>query len=284
MVQILRRESETPIVSAKDDAVLARYAYGGSRGIIQRVGEELSVTVDPSNSLHVTVGSGRVVIDGWEIDISSATNLMFQSSSQDSAFDYIVLNIDLLSQTADLSTVTYENSHTFASEDLTENPTGSAQIAIWSRTRKSGVPDSGKYEISRIEYLTDTIADINRRLEILGFKQGVFTFNSEDTISGVTVEFIENSLRKQGKYVIVNLRCRVHAVTGKYPVLFVIPEGFAPKEEWLQFPGYQGDIITHNNSVPVHALATGVLQFDIPVILGELDLYLNCVNIGWEVP
>jgi hypothetical protein len=67
-IKIVREPSETPNISNIDDIIALRYAYGNQNGYIQGIGRELEAEYSDGT---FTVYSGRVVLQGVEVDIDA---------------------------------------------------------------------------------------------------------------------------------------------------------------------------------------------------------------------
>ena len=68
-IKMVRQPSETPNITNIDDIIPFRYAYGNQNGYVKDKGNEVGYTV---NGSQFTIGSGRIVLQGVESDISAS--------------------------------------------------------------------------------------------------------------------------------------------------------------------------------------------------------------------
>lgn len=116
--------------------------------------------------------------------------------------------------------------------------------------------------------LYENIRNIKSRLDTLGFKEGTFIINGNES----SQEVYENSIKKQGKYVIANL----HVTNENGITNIIIPEGFRPKEDIMIYcrafnnsKEVSGIEIKRNGEIPL----TSVYNFT----------YFAIQNAGWEI-
>lgn len=118
---------------------------------------------------------------------------------------------------------------------------------------------------------------IEERLTSLGFKEGVLTTGE---CEGTVVAISENSLKKQGKYVICNFTVDIEVVTDYGDFNFIIPEGFIPKSN---VSSHAGSSNWENNITTVYARSNGTLKFSMPYEdYGYNDHRIFIENFGWE--
>ena len=126
-LRLVRTSSVQPNITNKDDAKMIRYAYGGQDGYIQGYKEEIPITLQSSSSSmkYIKIGSGRLVLQGWEIDIDdNGWILNFSPASFTDYYIYVELN--LVDESVNIKVA---NSFT-AGDDLTENPFGKARLLL----------------------------------------------------------------------------------------------------------------------------------------------------------
>lgn len=258
-LRLVRQSSNTPNISNRDDACMARYAYGGFNGVVKNFGQELSLTAGNGS---VTLNSGRAVIQGWEIDIESETLSIPASTGTEYIHVYIELN--LLLEEAQLKTVSSGLNTAFPlslGDDLTQNTSGTARLplhrfALVASSIQGIVRES---EGQLIDYTKDietylynkfskdnsdtnkkfdsAVSTINQRLDKLGFRSGAITFLGSTYGSSGNTDTASSGVFRQGNYVIVNMVTQVSITqniltaylgSGGNP-LFVLPENFRPK-------------------------------------------------------
>lgn len=203
-IRLVREPSDTPNINNTDDFVGLRYAYGDNNGYIKGRGNECDYEI---NGLNFTIKSGRLVIDGVEVDIPSGGETITVTSSGVESRYVVYLEINLATNTAEIKT-TYSTSLVYptvdAGDDLTENTTGTARLPLY-RFRKE------KINVINLSTLKKLIKDIpysgaalrgydlskgtvEERLDALGFKQGSVTlkngttqYSDADTSTNLTI-------------------------------------------------------------------------------------------------
>lgn len=264
-IRLLRESSETPNITNKDDVKMIRYAYGGRTGIVKGYGEELEYS---SNATSFQIGSGCVVLQGWEVELDGAGWLLDISSVTGTRYYTIYLEVNAEIETAEIKSVydTAAYPQVDHGDDLTEVQSGTARFPIYnilvssgSITEVSRTITTMPYSIDEIASIGDRISDIESRLSALGFRQGVAN------LSGGTAT--RNSLKRQGKYVIFDL---VFTKTGRFHVQ--IPPGFRPTEQ-TEIPyvcGSSGGITYVNTTGSIDLSEVGT------------SATVKFVNLGWE--
>ena len=283
-IRLLRESSETPNITNKDDVKMIRYAYGGRTGIVKGYGEELEYS---SNATSFQIGSGCVVLQGWEVELDGAGWLLDISSVTGTRYYTIYLEVNAEIETAEIKSVydTAAYPQVDHGDDLTEAQSGTARFPIYkilvssgSITEVSRTITTMPYEVdeissvrtyfgSRIDTVNQTLTSHNQkfssiesRLSALGFRQGVAT------LSGGTAT--RNSLKRQGKYVIFDLV--FNTPTGGFHVQ--IPPGFRPTVQ-TEIPyvyGSSGGIayVNTDGSITLSGVGTSAT--------------VKFVNLGWE--
>lgn len=226
-IRLVRESSLTPNITNKDDVRMIRYAYGGYSGVVQGFGEELGYSVSESS---LTVNSGRVVYQGWEVDIEgSGWSLNVSDLAAGTFYHAVFLEINALTETAKVKSVYDTSSYPTISpgDDLTVYPSGTANFLLYTVKSVNGLIERVSSEFSVIPYSKDKFEQVDtkislltERLESLGFKEGVAT------VTGAT-EIRSNSLIKQGKHVIFTLDLKTQNPRG---LSVTIPEGFRPSQ------------------------------------------------------
>lgn len=293
-IKLLRESSETPNISNKDDVKMVRYAYGGYDGIIQKYGEEYAATVTGSS---LRIGSGRAVVNGWEVDIDGAGIVIDLSHMSYGSYYYTVyLEVNAELETVEVKTLydTAEYPRVSVGDDLTEAQSGTATLELYHFIISSGTISNvarvcvlipyGKTNHENIDNAlksfqsntssnftqvntqlsshTSRLSSIESRLSNLGFRQG------SCSVSGANVQV--NSLKRQGKYVIMDV---VLYVPGTSFTLY-IPSGFRPKSSVSVYIAYGS-----GQSISGTISTSGSIGFNNgSYTIGSV--YLR--NIGWE--
>lgn len=73
------------------------HAYGGENGIVSGYADELKITLEEENLVHIS--RGRVIFQGWEVDIDECRILLDDVTP---GFGGILLHIETGNQTAEL--------------------------------------------------------------------------------------------------------------------------------------------------------------------------------------
>lgn len=193
-VRLVRQSSySTPTISNKDDVRMIRYAYGGYNGILKGFGKELSYRTENQNFI---INPGRVVLDGWEVDIEDAWSFSYAGSIGTSYYS-VYLEVDAYKETAEIKQLkdTENFPEITAGEDLTVHPWGVARLLLYHiKVMLSGIESLTVVQPSK---KVDTIPYLSELVSRLGFKTGDFTWEGGNPQS--------STLYKQGRYVIGNI-------------------------------------------------------------------------------
>ena len=158
-LRLVRQTSDTPSITNRDDAKMVRYAYGGFDGVVKNVGSELDYSATGGN---FTINSGRIVLQGWEVDVSDeGWNLSILNAT--GYFYYsIYLEINLITETADIKSTYAVASYPEIDkgDDLTENSEGIARLLLYKVKSRSGAIDEVIKSFEVIDYLKDYIQQL----------------------------------------------------------------------------------------------------------------------------
>ena len=165
-VRLLREPSEAPNIQNHDDARMIRYAYGGYDGIAQGIGSEVSLTQQGQN-MHL--GSGRIVVQGWEVDLDEDgfDIPMYRDSVR--SYYCIYARVNLLTQEATIG-FTYSldgYSYPNTGEDLSTYPTGTASLVLYTADSEEGNLVSSKRFAAIIPYTKESVESLTESLESL---------------------------------------------------------------------------------------------------------------------
>lgn len=237
-IRLVRKSSETPSISNRDDACSIRYAYGVD-GYVPEYGHGMTYSSYGNTFL---INGGRVNLQGWEIDIETHEIPISIESFSGTKYDFVYVELNLLLEAAEIKTV--RSSDTVfplsSGDDLSQIPGGIARLPLY----RIPVTSAGIVDIGQIELLAYAIKrtglrldDIERRLDLLGFKEG--TIEVPDSVL-LPDMIIPKVVSKQGNYVIGRY---IESFTGiplfdddlspssgrRVGIVGTIPEGFRPK-------------------------------------------------------
>lgn len=247
-IRLIRQSSETPNITNRDDARMVRYAYSGMNGVVKSFGSELSYNASGGK---FAVGTGRIVLQGWEVDIEGSGWEISLSSVSSTQRYVIYLELSVGSETAEIK-ASYLTGSAFPTidpgDDLTQYPDGTARLPLYQFAVSSGGSFSSiKKLVSTIPYTADKISDIEIRLEKLGFKKGSAVPMS--STSDVTITVQKNELKRQGNYVIGTLAYAISCgylfdsqMPEKFETIGILPLQFLPLEDTyvnISFSGSQ---------------------------------------------
>lgn len=289
-IRLVRESSNTPNVTNRDDARMVNYAYGGYEGIVKDVGAELAYTTEGG---IFKIGSGRVVLQGWEVDVGVEGWELDLSSVNGTFFYTIYLEINLATEEARiLSTygeVTYPQIG--LGDNLTSSPSGLARMPLFKLTVSDGV-------IQEVVQDVEVMKHIRERLEELGFKEGDIWEAECIDESGNSLGFVafENSinpndppvkLMKQGKIALM-LDMHIHTInivttvppSGTSTLRFNIPKAFFPKEYSISFL-YKYESGSNSKLATAQIYKKGDrFVLDFPYSFGA---FYTAYNIGWRI-
>ena len=263
-LRLVRQTSDTPNLTNKDDTIMTRYAYGGYNGVVKAFGNECGYTAD--NGIFKVL-DGRIVIDGWEIDIDGAGVLINLSNVIGTQYRSVYVEINVATETVIINSTYLSNAYPTIDkgDDLTSTPNGTARLLLYNVRVENGAITEVVKRFNLIPYLTSKVLDIERRLEELGFKKGVAEYNN------YTVDVTANSLKKQGKYVIFNFAGLgagdvMQAQTAK----IIIPQEFRPSKET--------EVFVFNKTIYANSMKYPLKPDGIIEIVGTIEI----INAGWE--
>ena len=293
-IRLLRESSETPNITNKDDVRMIRYAYGGYNGVVQKYGEELAGSASGGT---FRIGSGRVVLHGWEVEVEGDGWTLDLSSISSGAYYYTVyLEVNAELETAEIKYLydTAQHPTIDPGDNLTEASSGTARLELYHFTVSYGTISDvtrvcviipyGKYNYDtlldrqkgfesntgknfssvndKLSTHTSQIGSIESRLSRLGFRQGSCSVSGASTIQ-------VNSLKRQGNYVIMD----VIFYTSNSVFTVYIPSGFRPKSS-------VPISIVHDDRVLDGSVSTsGTISVNLGSIAART---VQLRNIGWE--
>lgn len=163
-IRLVRKSLETPSITNKDDTRMIRYAYGGYDGFVKKYGSELDYSFTDS-TLHI--GSGRIVFQGWEVDIDESgldVDLNFFSTT---SYYTVYLEINLVTELAEVKSLysVTEYPEIDSGDDLTQAPSGIARFILYQVKVEEGNPTKVIKVVPPIPYGKDEISDLKQKIE-----------------------------------------------------------------------------------------------------------------------
>lgn len=204
-VRLIRENSDTPNITNKDDARMARYAYGGKNGYVQNYGNEANHYVSGN---VFTIGSGIIVLQGWEVVIdSNGWQLPLSSADATKRYYSVYLEINLaLGGTASIRSQqgTYNYPDIAAGDDLTQNTSGIARLELYRFTAAAGVISNVQKIVTAIDYGTEEIKAISDFLDdsLKGLRDGTFKVGNSKTVNNIEFKLDDNGVLKLGNTII----------------------------------------------------------------------------------
>lgn len=190
-IKMVREPSDTPNITNIDDIIPFRYAYGNQNGFVLGRGTEISNTI---SGLNFTINSGRLVLQGVECDIDASGVTVTIDNIATKRYYTVYLQVNLATNTATVlatyDTANYPNPP--ASDDLTENSTGTAYLVLYHFTATSGV-------ISEVNKIVESIKYINN-----DFIKNIKVNNAvnSDKINNLEIKQVEGDILQNGDYII----------------------------------------------------------------------------------
>lgn len=226
-IRLVRKSSDTPNITNRDDTRMTRFAYGGIDGVVQGFGSELSYAVSGSKFV---LNSGCIVLQGWEVCVDGSGWQLDLSTVVGTQYHLIYLEINVGIESAVLKSayLTGSTPNIDQGDDLTQYPEGTARLPLYSFVIANGTIHSVEKKFLTLSYYGSRLDDIEKRLEKLGFRQG-----SVNSIPFSTSNITTNFLKRQGNYVFGGYSV---SFSSPYPafedlqkdVLGVIPKEFLP--------------------------------------------------------
>lgn len=252
-IRLIRENSNTPNVTNTDDVRMVRYAYGGYNGFVKGRGRELECEV---NGNTVTINSGIIVLQGWEVEVdSNGWSMQVSQSDMTKRYYTVYCEVNLTSgaQSSIKSVVNTVNYPTVsAGDDLTKNTNGIARIELYRFTSQSGIITNVQRKIEEIPYSVNVMAEVNQRLDDMGFKEASVENGAISPQDGWadaetskvkiikmakvvvlqelylgTVSNLKTSYRKLSSNGLQYIVYYISTISGN---LFIVPSEFRPKE------------------------------------------------------
>ena len=264
-IRLVRASSETPNITNKDDAKMIRYAYGGYDGVVKDFRSELEASLK-NNDQTFHIGSGRVVLQGWEVDIDEDGWDFNSDFTSGTRYYSIYLEVNLVTEAAYINSQygTGDYPNISLGDDLTQASSGIARIVLYKVYFNAGKVITYEKVVSAVPYLAKKVLDlterisnltegisngkipakianyasndeskgtIEERLTKLGFKSGVITFAGESYGSETYTNTENNGIYRQGNYVFCRIKIQDKKIKLREDMFGTIPELFRPKKE-----------------------------------------------------
>ena len=197
-LRLVRQTSETPNITNKDDTIMTRYAYGGYNGVVKAFGNELDYN---SSAGSFRVLDGRIVLDGWEVDVDGAGWLLNLSTVTGIQYHSVYLEINVLTETATITStyLTGVYPEIEKGDDLTATPNGTARLLLYNLKVQNGTITEIVKRFEIVPYLAQRVIDTQNDLSELktNLKNGnvsvkVAEYASNDTSKGTIEDRLTN--------------------------------------------------------------------------------------------
>lgn len=136
-IKMVREPSATPNITNIDDFIGLRYAYGDQNGYCLNKGRELDYQISGTT---FTVLSGRLVIQGVECDIDANGVSITVDSVSGIRYHTVYAEVSLATMSVSVKslTSTVDYPEVVAGDNLTENTTGVARLALYHLQSNAG--------------------------------------------------------------------------------------------------------------------------------------------------
>lgn len=310
-VKLIRENSDTPNVTNKDDARMIRYAYGGKDGFVKNRGAELEHKV---NGNTFTIQSGVINLQGWEVEIDS-DGWSTTASVSDATKRYFTVFCEVNLGTGGTARIAAQyDTASFPvvgkGDDLTQVTNGASRLELYHYTTKSGVISDVQKLIDGIDYVSESIAAINQRLDDMGFKEasvenGEISVNADfadvgtDSSPSPRIEIVKMAKLAVMKELTVRTHTKVTStISGSSwlvtasGTIATVAEAFAPKAEISML----ASVNVATNFLPVTIFGSITVSTDgkitvsangstteAVVINASKPATILCSNAGWEL-
>ena len=158
-LRLVRQTSATPNITNKDDTIMTRYAYGGYNGVVKAFGNECGYTAE--NGTFKVLG-GRIIIDGWEIDIDGAGWSLNLSSVTGTQYHSVYAEINVSTEIVRLNSIYLTGSYpeVVKGDDLTATPNGTARLLLYNVKVENGSITEVLPKFSKIINLKEVVDNL----------------------------------------------------------------------------------------------------------------------------
>lgn len=277
-IRLVREPSDTPNINNTDDFVGLRYAYGDNNGYVKGRGNECDYEI---NGLNFTIKSGRLVVDGVEVDIPSGGETITATNPRAELRYLIYAEVNLATNSAEIKSIFSSGSDyptISKGDDLTVNTVGTARIELYTFVKTAAnLIITIEKKVKAIPYPLRgydlSKGTVEERLTALGFKQGSVTPHND--VSATT-----NILKRQGKYCILNYNITATTsiyIPGDGVVIGNIPTDFLSKENIYAYA------LGSDKLVSVRITTAGEIIYPqtagYSITSGQV---INILNVGYE--
>lgn len=165
-LRLVRETSDTPNITNKDDTIMTRYAYGGYNGVVKGFGSECEYTAN--NGIFKVLG-GRIIIDGWEVDVDGEGFGLNLSTVYGTQYHSVYLQINIAVESVDIKSSYLTGSYPTIEkgDDLTSAQNGSARLLLYNVKVENGIITEVVKRFEIVPYLTQKVLDIEKNLSDL---------------------------------------------------------------------------------------------------------------------
>lgn len=137
-LRLVRKTSDTPSVTNKDDCLMTRYAYGGYNGVVKGFGSSCEYSIDGGK---FTIQSGRIVIDGWEVDIDGAGQVLDLSGVSGNQYHSVYAELNVATESISIKSSYLTGSFPTINEgdDLSQAQNGTARLLLYQVLVTNGI-------------------------------------------------------------------------------------------------------------------------------------------------
>lgn len=191
-LRLVRQTSDTPNITNKDDSIMTRYAYGGYNGVVANYGNECNY----SSLLGVfTILEGRIIVDGWEIDIYGNGNKIDFSTVSGVQYHAIYAEINIATENVIIDSTYLSNNYPTIDkgDDLTQIPNGTARLHLYNVQVQNGVITEVLAKFSKIINLREVVDNLISGKTVVG---------NASNINSLSLKQDENGVLKVGDIII----------------------------------------------------------------------------------
>lgn len=191
-LRLVRQTSDTPNITNKDDVIMTRYAYGGYNGVVNGFGNECGYTAE--NGIFKIL-DGRIVVDGWEIDVDGAGWSFDFSNITGTQYHSVYAEINVSVETVDIKSSYYTGNYPTIEkgDDLTQIPNGTARLLLYNVQVENGAI---KNVIKKFEIIPYLVQDIEK------LKSGEIKSGNSKKVNDLEIKKDENGVLRVGDTII----------------------------------------------------------------------------------
>lgn len=256
-LRLVRESSDTPNITNKDDTIAFRYAYGGYNGVVRHLGNECGYIAE--NGIFKVL-DGRLVIDGWEIDIDPLGWQIDFSNVIGVQYNSIYAEINVLLESVEIkatkSATTYPTID--SGDDLTEMPSGTARLLLYNVKVENGTIVEVVKKVENIINLKD-IEEIMNKVEYGEISNVVFeadSFYNKQIPTDYSYTLSKNLANVRFSFIIIGSSFNF---AGRHKIAsLTLPKGFIPKQNIVV--ATQGNTSYYGSSIYAEILTDGTVE------------------------